>query len=104
MIGGRSRLFDRFGRVQADPVEVEDVFGEDRAAADQRAEVEPEEGDDRDQRVAEHVADPHLPLAQTLGAGGADVVLVHRVEHVGAQHAAVEADERIARVIQGRTR
>ena len=31
-------------------------------------------------------------LAQALGAGGADVVLLQRLDQVGAQHAAVEAD------------
>ncbi len=39
------------------------------------------------------MADAHLTLGQPLGPRGAHVVLVHRVEHVGAQHSAVEPDE-----------
>ena len=86
-------LADRVGRVLADALEVEDRLGEDRAAAEHRAEVEAPERDDRDHRVAQHVADHDLALRQALRARGAHVVLVDRVEHVRAQHARVEADE-----------
>ena len=44
-------------------------------------------------RVAQHVSDAYLSLAQALGTRGAHVVLVHHVEHVGPQHPAVYPDE-----------
>src|ERR1044072_3697837 len=47
--------FHGFRRILADPVQAEQLLGEDRAAADHGAEVEAEEGDDRDQRVAQDV-------------------------------------------------
>ena len=84
---------DRLARVQPDSVQVVHRFGEDRAAADHLPEVEPEQRDNRNHRVAKHVADADLTLGEPLGPSGADVVLVHRVEHVGAQHSAVEPDE-----------
>ena len=90
--GGRSRISIDFGGVLADALQAVEGFGEDRAAADQGAEVEAEERHDRDQRVAQDVAGAHLALGQALGLRRAHVVLVHRVEHVRAQHAAVEAD------------
>src|SRR2546430_16390893 len=43
----------RLGRVLPDALEAEDRFREDRAAADGRAEVQPEERHDRDQRIAQ---------------------------------------------------
>src|SRR6476469_4177625 len=84
-------VFQRFVGVLDDAVEAEDAFDQDRAA-DQGAEVEAEDGDDRDQRVAHHVAAHHPALAEALGPRGAHVVLVHHVEHARAQHPAVEAD------------
>src|SRR6476469_5098713 len=53
-----------FGGVLADPVKVEQRLGEDRPTADHGAEVEPEEGDDRDQRVAEDVPGAHPMLGE----------------------------------------
>ena len=87
-----SRPIDSAGEL-ADAVQVEDRLGQDRAAADHLREVEAPQRDDRDQAVAQDVADQHLALGQPLGAGGADVVLVDRVEDRRAQHARVEADE-----------
>ena len=57
---------DGLARVQPNPVEVVDRFGEDRAAADHLPEVEPEQRDDRNHRVAKHVADAHLTLGEPL--------------------------------------
>ena len=54
---------DRLAGVQPDTVEVVDRLGQDGAAADHHAEVEPEQRDDRDHRVAQHMADAHLALA-----------------------------------------
>src|SRR5215207_9787994 len=53
---------DRLPRVEPDAREVVHGLGEDRPASDHRAEVEPEQGDDRDQRIAEDVTDAHLAL------------------------------------------
>ena len=50
--GGRSRRPDRFSGIQSDAVEVVDGLGEDRATADHQAEVEPEQRDDGNHRVA----------------------------------------------------
>src|SRR5215213_6968221 len=83
---------DRFGRVLADAVKVEQSLRENRPAADHGAEVEAEQGDDRDQRVSKDVPCPNLALRQALGPRRPHVVLVHRVEHVRAQDPAVEAD------------
>ena len=68
-------------------------LGEDRAAADHLRDVKTPQRDDRQQAHAQDVLDEHLPLRQALGAGGAHVVLAHRVEDRAAQHARVEADE-----------
>ena len=77
----------------ADAVQVEDRLGQDRAAADHLGHVQAPQRDDRDQAVAQDVAEQHLALGQPLGVGGADVVLVDRVEDRRAQDARVEADE-----------
>ena len=86
-------LADRLGGVLAHALQVEDRLGEDRAAAEHGAEVQPPQRDDRDHRVAQDVPDHDLALREPLGPRGAHVVLVDRVEHVRAQHARVEADE-----------
>ena len=75
MITGRSRFCERVVGQLADPVQAEHHLGEQRAAADERAEVEAEEADERDQRRAQRVAEQHAPLRQPLGARGPDVVL-----------------------------
>ncbi len=58
---------DRIGGQLADAVQVEDRLGQDRAAADHLGEVEAPQRDDRDQAVAQDVADQHLALGQPLG-------------------------------------
>ena len=91
--GGTSSCWIDVGRVLAHALQVEDRLREDRAAADHGREVEAEERDHRDQRVAEHVVDQHSALAEALGPRRADVVLVDGVEDVRSQHPGVEADE-----------
>ena len=63
---GEVLLFQRFRGEQADAFDVEERLGDDRAAADQHAEVEPEQGDHRDQRVAQHVLGHHPALLSPL--------------------------------------
>src|SRR5579885_771771 len=72
-------LADRLNERQAEPGEAECALGR-RRAAEQRAELQPGERDDREQRVAQDVLVDDHPLAQPLGAGGARVVLVERLE------------------------
>src|SRR5580765_2247114 len=81
------------GGILTHSLQIEDRLGQDRAPAEHGREVETEERDDRDQGVPQDVLDHHPPRRQSLGFGGADVVLVDRVEDVAPQDAAVEADE-----------
>src|SRR6266850_3889654 len=67
----------------ADAGQGEDVLGDD-GAADQRAELQPQHGDHRDERVAQHVAAHHASLRQALGARGAHVVLGERLQQARA--------------------
>src|ERR1700716_3600640 len=69
------KVLERVEGQLADPVQSEDDFGQERAAADERAEVEAEEANEDDQRRPQRMADQHAPLGEPLGAGGADVVL-----------------------------
>ena len=62
--GGTSRRLIDSCEVLADALEVEHRLGEDRAAAEHGAEVQPPQRDDRDQRVAQHVAAQHASLAE----------------------------------------
>src|SRR5689334_9567198 len=62
---------DRLSFVLADAWKVEHGLGDQRGAAKQGGEVQPEQGDDRHQRVTQHMAGEHLPLAQALGPGRA---------------------------------
>ena len=55
--GGTSSAWIDSAAYWPTPVQVEHRLGEDRAAADHRREVEAPQRDDRDQRVAQHVAD-----------------------------------------------
>src|SRR2546426_2857446 len=61
--------------------------GEDRlrddGAAEELAELEPQDRDDRDARVAEGVLDDDRALAHPFGAGGLDVLHVHDLDHAG---------------------
>src|SRR6185295_17196236 len=75
---------DRVHHQAADAGQREDVLGDD-GAADQRAELEPEHGDHRDQGVAQDVTAHHAPLRQALGARRAHVVLGERLQQARAQ-------------------
>src|SRR5262245_45970420 len=66
--------------------DVEDRLGEDRPAQ-QRAQRQADDGDDRQHRVPQGVAADHQPLLQALGPGGADVVEAEHVQQAGAGHA-----------------
>src|SRR5215213_3651397 len=86
-------LLDRVVGEAPDARDVEDGLREDRAA-EQDAQVEAEDGDDRGDRGAQAVLEDDLPLVEALGAGGADVVLAHHVEQVRAEEARVDRRER----------
>ena len=64
----------------AEPLPPEDDLGDD-GAAEHGGEVERDDGRDRDERVAQHVADEHPAPAQSLGPGQADVVGVEGLDH-----------------------
>src|SRR6266536_5549048 len=68
------------------PGQGEHVLG-DHCSADQRAELEAEHGDDRDEGVLEHVATDDARLRKPLGPRGTHVVLRERVEHARTQGA-----------------
>ena len=92
-ITGRSNAHDRLVGVAADARDVEDGLGEDRTA-EQDADVQAEQRDDRRDRRAHAVAEDHAALGQALGPGRADVVLLQRVDQVAAQEARVDRGER----------
>ena len=52
---GRSERLIALNRSRPDPGDVEDGLGEDRVAGQQDRDVEPEQGDDRGDRAAQHV-------------------------------------------------
>ena len=58
-----------------------------------RADIDAEDGDDRRQRGAQAVLDHDRPPIEALGPRRADVVLVHRLEHVRAGQPRVERGE-----------
>jgi hypothetical protein len=76
----------------ADAGPAEDGFGND-GSCEKAAELQANDGEDRDESVAEGVAVDHLIFRQALGAGGADVVLVELFEHGGADHAGENGGE-----------
>src|SRR6266436_2624003 len=77
---------DRVHHEAAHAGQGEHVLGDHRSA-DQRAELEAEHGDDRDEGVLEHVATDDARLREPLGPRGAHVVLRKRVEHARTQGA-----------------
>ena len=62
-----------------------DRLGQDRARQ-QQADLQPDDRDHRNQRVAQRVHDDHAPARQALGARGAHVVLAQHFEHRRARH------------------
>src|SRR3954451_6834623 len=89
---GQVELLERLVRQPAQPVQVEHDLDEKRASADERAEVEPEEADEGDQRRTQRVPEEDAPFAQPLGVRRPDIVLLLRLDERGAQHARVETD------------
>jgi len=65
---------------------------DDHGAADGEAEDDAGDGDDGDQRVAESVAGDGAPLRHTLGARGANKILVEHIQRRRSRHAGEEAD------------
>ena len=78
---GRSCVVRRRDREPAEPLDVEDRLGDDRAADEQRH-VEPEQRHDRRQARAQAVPEDDLALREALRARRADVVLAERLEQV----------------------
>src|SRR5262245_44309009 len=70
---GQVEVLERVVRQPADPVQPEDDLRQERGAADERAEVEAEEADERDQRRAQRVTEENPPLREPLRACGAHV-------------------------------
>src|SRR5215510_13304182 len=54
-------------------------------ATDEEADLEPHDGDGRDQRVLQRVLEHHPPLAQALGARRRDVLGADHLQHAGAK-------------------
>ena len=81
---------------RADAGDAEDLLGDDGAAEHGRH-LQRHQRHDRDQRVAHHVLDDHLALADALGARRGDVVepddVEHRGAHVAHQRGALEQAE-----------
>src|SRR3954467_13535959 len=89
---GQVELLQRLVRQPAEPVQVEHDLDEERASADQGAEVEPEEAHEGDQRRTQRVPEKDAPFAQALGVRRPDIVLLLGLDERGAQHARVEPD------------
>src|SRR5262249_41167668 len=69
-----------------------DGFG-DHHSADQQPHAEADHGDDGYGGVGQGVPDQHLGFGLALGAGGADIVLVHDLEHTRARDAGDQGDK-----------
>ena len=89
---GRSKPLGLLRPRTADAVQAEDLFGEDRAAAETAPKSRPNSVTIGISELRS-ASGANLALAQPLRPRGPHLVLVHRVEHAGAQDAAVEADE-----------
>ena len=81
MITGRFVGVDGLDRHLAEAAEAEHRLDHDDAA-EQRADVDAELGDDRGQRGPHAVPVDHPALGQALGPGGPDVVLAERLEQL----------------------
>src|SRR5213594_1454650 len=73
-------VVDRLDREPSDARPRKHRFRHD-GAAEQRAELQPGDGDDRDGRVLQRVLGDDQRLGQALGAGGPDVVRAQHFEH-----------------------
>ena len=77
---------DRFDQPLAHTRPREDRFGQ-HGTRHQRAHLQPDDRDHRDQRIAQRVQADHASRWQTFGARGAHVVLAEHLEHRRARHA-----------------
>ena len=75
----RSALHQRLIGQPPEARQAEDVFDE-HGAGDQEGELQPDDRDDRQERVRHHVAEQRLAPRQALGARGAHEILPHHVE------------------------
>ena len=66
----------------------EDVL-DDEGPAQQRAHLQPHDGDEREARGSQRVTHEDAPAGQALGPGGGDEVVLQRLDEVGAQEAHV---------------
>src|SRR5579883_2518167 len=76
----RVAVLDGGDEERADPRNAENLLG-DHGPREHGGQAEGQEGDDRDQAVAEDVPPHHPPLGNALGARRPDVVLADVVEH-----------------------
>src|SRR5215217_3235943 len=68
---------------------------DDHRGTDERPEIEPDDREQAEQRVAEGVPDEHAPRADALRLGRRHVVLAqHLIDDVRAQQSGVEAEQR----------
>ena len=77
-------LGDRLEHQPPEAGQVEDVLDDDRAGQ-QEGELQAEDGQHRDHRVAQRVAPQHRAPRHALGAGGADIVLAEHFEQCRAR-------------------
>ena len=82
----RSRWLIAWKTSRPRPGQEEDVLDDD-GAGEQEGELQPDDGEHRDQRVAQRVPPQRLAAGQALGPGGADEVLAQRVDQRRAHDA-----------------
>ena len=68
----------------------------DNCAGEQRPKLQPDNGEDRDHRVAQSVAIYDGALRQAFGARGADVILPKLFQHRGPYHPRKDGRQRSA--------
>src|SRR5712691_9470659 len=78
-------LGDRAQHEAAHAGQREDLLDHD-GPAEQVAELEPDEGDDRDERVPQRVVADYAALAEALGPRGPHVVLGEDLQHAAPRH------------------
>jgi len=76
----------------ADTGPAEDRLGDD-GSGEERAELETDDGEDRDECVPQRVAINDGAFRQAFGAGGADVVLTQFFKHGCADHACEDGSQ-----------
>ena len=74
------------------PGQLNVVFGEHRSREQQRH-LQADDGDHRDQRIAEGVVAHHLALGDAARLGGLDVVALHRLQDVDPDEPDEDADD-----------